>query len=169
MKRRLRLKVDSMQNSNSLIFYGKTFKELEKTVNSFPVPYISSQYLTEKNMDQSLANNEKLELTHEKFYEEAMKTYMDFSKKIKEDGSPLSALNIFKDNLNAMRKKYDDVSTSQIHKTFFTSRDIENVKRVLNTEKFFYDEKIKVLDVLIDWTIKNQTEGQDNKEPNFDL
>ena len=169
MKRRLRLKVDSMQNSNSLIFYGKTFKELEKTVNSFPVPYISSQYLTEKNMDQSLANNEKLELTHEKFYEEAMKTYMEFSKKIKEDGSPLSALNIFKDNLNAMRKKYDDVSTSQIHKTFFTTRDIENVKRVLNTEKFFYDEKIKVLDVLIDWTIKNQTEGQDNKEPNFDL
>ena len=169
MKKRLLLKVDSMQNSNSLIFYGKTFKELEKTVNSFMVPYISSQYLTEKNMDQSLAINEKLDLTHEKFYEEAMKTYMDFSKKIKEDGSPLSALNIFKDNLNAMRKKYDDVSTSQIHKTFFTNKDIENVKRVLNTEKRFYDEKIKVLDVLIDWTIKNQTEGADAKEPDLDL
>ena len=169
MKRRLRLKVDSMQNSNSLIFYGKTFKELEKTVNSFAVPYISSQYLTEKNMDQSLVNNEKIELTHEKFYEEAMKTYMEFSKKINEDGSPLSALNIFKDNLNAMRKKYDDVTTSQIHKTFFTQKDIDNVKRILNTEKYIYDERLKVLDVLIDWTIKNQTEAQDKKEPNFDL
>ena len=167
MKRRLRLKVDSMQNSNALIFYGKTFKEMEKTVNTFSVPYISSQYLTEKNLDQSFAINEKIELVHEKFYEEAMKTYMDFSKKIHEDGSPLSALNIFKDNLNAMRKKYDDVTTSQIHKAFFTNRDIENVKRILNTEKFFYDEKIRILDTLIDWTIKNQTEGADKE--NFDL
>ena len=171
MRRRLRLKIDSIQNSNSLIFYGRTFKELENTVSTFSVPYISSQYLTEKNMDQSLAINDKIELTHEKFYEEAMKTYMDFSKKIKEDGSPLSALNLFKDNLNAMRKKYDDVTTSQIHKTFFTRKDIENVKRVLNTEKRFYDEKMKILDTLIDWTIKNQTktDEKDEKEPNFDL
>ena len=171
MRRRLRLKVDTIQNSNSFIFYGRTFKELENTVSTFSVPYISSQYLTEKNMDQSLAINDKIELTHEKFYEEAMKTYMDFSKKIKEDGSPLSALNIFKDNLNAMRKKYDDVTTSQIHKTFFTRKDIENVKRVLNTEKRFYDEKMKILDTLIDWTIKNQTktDEKDEKEPNFDL
>ena len=171
MRRRLRLKVDTIQNSNSLIFYGRTFKELENTVSTFSVPYISSQYLTEKNMDQSLAINDKIELAHEKFYEEAMKTYMDFSKKIKEDGSPLSALNIFKDNLNAMRKKYDDVTTSQIHKTFFTRNDIENVKRVLNTEKRFYDEKMKILDTLIDWTIKNQTktDEKDEKEPNFDL
>ena len=161
MKRRLRLKVDSMQNSNSLIFYGKTFKELEKTVNSFPVPYISSQYLTEKNMDQSLVNNEKIELTHEKFYEEAMKTYMEFSKKINEDGSPLSALNIFKDNLNAMRKKYDDVTTSQIHKTFFTQKDIDNVIRILSTEKRFYDEKMKIIDVLIDYTINNKTNSDE--------
>ena len=171
MRRRLRLKIDSIQNSNSLIFYGRTFKELENTVSTFSVPYISSQYLTEKNMDQSLAINDKIELAHEKFYEEAMKTYMDFSKKIKEDGSPLSALNIFKDNLNAMRKKYDEVSTSQIHKTFFSKKDIENVKRVLNTEKRFYDEKMKILDTLIDWTIKNQTktDEKDEKEPNFDL
>ena len=171
MRRRLRLKVDTIQNSNSLIFYGRTFKELENTVSTFSVPYISSQYLTEKNMDQSLAINDKIELTHEKFYEEAMKTYMDFSKKIKEDGSPLSALNIFKDNLNAMRKKYDDVTTSQIHKTFFTRKDIENVKRVLNTEKRLYDEKMKILDTLIDWTIKNQTktDEKDENEPNFDL
>ena len=171
MKRRLRLKIDPMQNSNSLVFYGRTFKELEKTVNSFSVPYISPLYLQEKNLDQSLAINDKIELAHEKFYEEAMKTYMDFSKKIKEDGSPLSALNIFKDNLNAMRKKYDEVSTSQIHKTFFTRKDIENVKRVLDTEKKFYDEKMKILDTLIDWTIKNQTktDEKDEKEPNFDL
>ena len=160
MKRRLRLKVQTGQNSNSLIFYGKTFKELENTVNSFLVPYVSSQYLTEKNMDQSLAINEKIDLAHEKFYEEAMKTYMDFSKKIKQDGTPLSALYIFKDNLNAMRKKYDDVSTSQIHKTFFTQKDIENVKRVINLEKRFYDEKMKVLDVLIDYTINNKTDTE---------
>ena len=171
MKRRLRLKIDPMQNSNSLVFYGRTFKELEKTVNTFSVPYISPLYLQEKNLDQSLAINDKIELAHEKFYEEAMKTYMDFSKKIKEDGSPLSALNIFKDNLNAMRKKYDEVSTSQIHKTFFTRRDIENVKRVLDTEKKFYDEKMKIIDTLIDWTIKNQTKTneKDENEPNFDL
>ena len=166
----MRLKVESAQNSNALIFYGKTFKEMENTVGNFLVPYISSQYLTEKNLDQSLAIQDKIDLTHEKFYEEAMKTYMDFSKKIKEDGSPLSALNIFKDNLMAMRKKYDDVTTSQIHKTFFTNKDIENVKRVLNLEKKIYDEKLKVLDTLIDWTIKNQTEGNKKEdEPNFDL
>ena len=161
MKRRLRLKIDAGQNSGSLIYYGRTFKELENSVNTFQVPYISSQYLTEKNMDQSLAINEKLDLAHEKFYEEAMKTYMDFSKKIKQDGSPLSALYIFKDNLMAMRKKYDEVSTSQIHKAFFTMRDIENVKRIINLEKRFYDEKMKVLDVLIDYTINNKTDTEE--------
>jgi hypothetical protein len=158
--RRLMIKIDSMQNSNILIYYGKTFKELENSVNSFQVPYISSQYLTEKNMDQSLAINEKIDLAHEKFYEEAMKTYMDFSKKIKQDGSPLSALYIFKDNLMAMRKKYDEVSTSQIHKAFFTMRDIENVKRIINLEKRFYDEKMKVLDEMIGYTIQYKTDAK---------
>ena len=169
--RNLLLKVDSMQNSNMLVFYGKTFKEYENTVNSFLVPYVSSVYLTERNLDQNLANNEKIDLAREKFYEEAMKTYMEFSKKIKEDGSPLSALNIFKGNLKALRKKYDEVSTSQIHKTFFTLTDIENIKRVLSTEMRFYDEKMKVLDVLIDYTINNQTKNgtDDEKEPNLDL
>jgi hypothetical protein len=170
--RKLLLKIDSLQNSNLLCFYGKTFKESENTVNNFLVPYISSLYLTERNLDQSLANNEKIDLAREKFYEEAMKTYMEFSKKIKEDGSPLSALNIFKGNLQALRKKYDEVSTSQIHKTFFTLKDIENIKRVLSTEMRFYDEKMKVLDVLIDYTIKNQTKNEtedDEKDPNLDL
>ena len=170
--RKLLLKIDSLQNSNLLTFYGKTFKESENTVNNFLVPYISSLYLTERNLDQSLANNEKIDLAREKFYEEAMKTYMEFSKKIKEDGSPLSALNIFKGNLKALRKKYDEVSTSQIHKTFFTLKDIENIKRVLSTEMRFYDEKMKVLDVLIDYTIKNQTKNEtedDEKAPNLDL
>jgi hypothetical protein len=160
-----------LQNSNLLCFYGKTFKESENTVNNFLVPYISSLYLTERNLDQSLANNEKIDLAREKFYEEAMKTYMEFSKKIKEDGSPLSALNIFKGNLQALRKKYDEVSTSQIHKTFFTLKDIQNVQRVLNTEMKFYDEKMKVIDVLIDYTINNNTKKneEDDKEPDLEL
>ena len=58
-KRRLRLKINTMQNSNMLIFYGRTFEELKNTVNNFMIPYISSQYLTEKNLDQSLAIQEK--------------------------------------------------------------------------------------------------------------
>ena len=160
-KRRLRLKVNNMQNSNMLIFYGRTFNELKNTVNSFLIPYVSSQYLTEKNMDQNLAIQDKLDLTHEKFYEEAMDTYMKFSKKIKQDGSPLSALYIFMDNLKALRKKYDEVTTSQIHKTFFTQKDIDNVIRILSTEKRFYDEKMKIIDVLIDYTINNKTNSDE--------
>jgi hypothetical protein len=170
--RRLMVKIDSMQNSNMLIFYGKTFKELENTVNNFMVPYISSAYLTERNMDQSWADNNKIDLVKEKFYEEAMPKYMEFSKKIKEDGSPLSALRIFMGNLKALRKKYDEVSTSTLHKTFFTLKDIENVKRILETEKRFYDEKMKVIDVLIDYTINNNTKKSDEeetKDPDLDL
>ena len=170
--RKLMVKILSMQNSNMLIFYGKTFKELDNTVNSFLVPYISPLYLTERNLDQSLAKNDKIDLVHEKFYEEAMPTYMEFSKKIKEDGSPLSALRIFMGNLKALRKKYDEVTTSKLHKTFFTLKDVENVKRILNTEMRFYDEKMKVIDVLIDYNINNNTkknEEDDEKEPNLDL
>ena len=170
--RKLMVKILSMQNSNMLIFYGKTFKELDNTINSFLVPYISPLYLTERNLDQSLAKNDKIDLVHEKFYEEAMPTYMEFSKKIKEDGSPLSALRIFMGNLKALRKKYDEVTTSKLHKTFFTLKDVENVKRILNTEMRFYDEKMKVIDVLIDYTINNNTkknEEDDEKEPNLDL
>ena len=168
--RKLMVKIMTMQNSNMLIFYGKTFKELDNTVNNFLVPYISPLYLTERNLDQGLAKGDKIDLVHEKFYEEAMPTYMDFSKKIKEDGSPLSALRIFMGNLKALRKKYDEVTTSQLHKTFFTLKDVENVKRILNTEMRFYDEKMKVIDVLIDYTINNNTKKEENeKEPDLDL
>lgn len=169
--RKLMVKIMTMQNSNMLIFYGKTFKELDNTVNNFLVPYISPLYLTERNLDQGLAKGDKIDLVHEKFYEEAMPTYMDFSKKIKEDGSPLSALRIFMGNLKALRKKYDEVTTSQLHKTFFTLKDVENVKRILNTEMRFYDEKMKVIDVLIDYTINNNTKKkeEDEKEPDLDL
>ena len=90
-----------------------------------------------------------------------MDTYMKFSKKIKEDGSPLSALNIFMDNLKAIRKKYDEVTTSQIHKAFFTKKDIDNVLRIINMEKRFYDEKMKIIDVLIDYTINNKTKSDE--------
>ena len=178
--RRLLLKVEKMQNSNMLVFHGQTFKELENTVNSFLVPYISPLYLTERNLDQNLAKNDKIDLAREKFYEEAMPTYMEFSKKIKEDGSPLSALNIFMGNLKALRKKYDEVTTSQIHKTFFTLKDIENIKSVLSTEMRFYDEKMKIIDVLIDYTINNKTKNEsefvknekddkEDDEPDLDL
>lgn len=169
--RKLLLKIDALQNSNLLMFYGKTFKESENTVNSFAVPYLSQQYMNERNIDQKLADNEKIDLVHEKFYEEATPKYIKISKKLKEDGSTLSALNIFMGNLKAIRKKYDEVTTSQIHKTFFTLKDIENVKRVLSTEMRFLDEKMKVVDVLIDYTINNKTknETEDEKEPNLDL
>ena len=173
--RKLMVKINTMQNSNMLIFYGKTFKELDNTVNNFLVPYISPLYLTERNLDQNLAKPDKIDLAHEKFYEEAMPTYMEFSKKIKEDGSPLSALRIFMGNLKALRKKYDEVSTSKLHKTFFTLKDVENVKRILNTEMRFYDEKMKVIDVLIDYTINNKTKNKEEdekekeKEPDLDL
>ena len=169
--RKLMVKIESFQNSNSLIIYGKTFKELENSVGTFLVPYISPLYLNEKNLDQSYAINDKLDLAHEKFYEEAMPKYMEFSKKINEDGSPLSALRIFMGNLKALRKKYDEVTTSKLHKTFFTLKDIQNVQRVLNTEMKFYDEKMKVIDVLIDYTINNNTKKneEDDKEPDLEL
>ena len=68
------------------------------------------------------------------------------------------------------RKKYDEVTTSILHKTFFTLKDVENVKRILNTEMRFYDEKMKVIDVLIDYTINNKTKNENKeKEDNFDL
>ena len=155
--RKLMVKIDTVPNSNMLILYGKTFKELENTINMFMVPYVSPLYLQSKNLPESYANNEKIDLATQKFYEDAMPFYMEFSKKIKEDGSTLSALNIFKDNLVAMRNKYDEITTTQIHKTFFTLKDIENIKRIISVEKRFYDEKMKVLDVLIDYTINNKT------------
>jgi hypothetical protein len=169
-RRKLMVQVNTMQNSNLAIFYGKTFEELSSTVTSFLIPYISPLYLQERNIDQSLALPDKIDLMHEKFYEEAMPKYMQFSKKIKEDGSPLSALNIFMGNLKALRKKYDEVTTSKLHKTFFTLKDVDNVKRILNTEMKVYDEKMKVIDVLIDYTKNNKTKNKDeDKEENFDL
>ena len=76
-------------------------------------------------------------------------------------------------NLKALRKKYDEVTTSKLHKTFFTLKDVDNVKRILNTEMKVYDEKMKVIDVLIDYTKNNKTKNNDedkeDKEENFDL
>ena len=99
----------NISNAMSLVFYGKTFDELNSIVDNFNVPYISSVFLEERGLDQKYANNERLNLANQKFYEEAMPTYMKFSKDIKEDGSPLSALRLFKGNLVSLRKNYDKV------------------------------------------------------------
>lgn len=160
----------NISNSMSLLFYGKTYDSLSNIVDTFSVPIVSAVFIEEMKLDQKLANGERINLVHEKFYEEAMPAYMKFSKEIKEDGSPLSALRLFKGNLVALRKNYDRVTTSDIHKYFFTMQDINSIKRIMSTEKRFYDDKIRILDVLINYTIHNNTDAnKDDEDKNLEL
>ena len=163
----------NMSNTMSLIFYGKTYDCLNNIVDTFNVPIVSAVFIEERKLDQKFANAERINLAHEKFYEEAMPAYMKFSRDLKEDGSALSALRLFKGNLVALRGNYDRVTTSDIHKYFFTMQDIQSIKRIISTEKRFYDDKIKIIDVLINYTIHNNTDNKngikDDEDMNLEL
>lgn len=145
VKDNLTLAMVQMPNSNTLLSNGKVFEENKDYIESFRIALISPVFLKSRNLNIFLANNEMLDMTEKKYYEKAIDSYKEISKLVKEDGSKISALNLFLENIKSIRNEYDKVTYKDLNKYFFKLEYVNNVKSVLDTEKNFLDKKIKEL------------------------
>ena len=96
-----------------------------------------------------MANGEVVDLSLDKYYEVILPTYMELSKLLKEDGSKVSALRLFLENLQSIRGSYDKVTISELYKHFFNIKYVKNIRSVLDTEKFYLDKKIRQMKQVI--------------------
>jgi hypothetical protein len=145
VKDNLTLAMVQMPNSNTLLSNGKVFEENKDLVESFRIAIISLDFLKSKNLNIFLANNEMVDLSEKKYYEKVVDSYKEISKLVKEDGSKISALNLFLENMKCIRDEYDKVTYKDLNKHFFKFEYVNNVKSVLDTEKNYLDKKIKEL------------------------
>jgi hypothetical protein len=145
VKDNLTLAMVQMPNSNTLLSNGKVFEENKDFVESFKIPRISPVFLKKKNLNIFLANNEMVDLSENKYYEQIIDSYKEISKFVKEDGSKFSALNLFLENIKCIRDEYNKITYKDLNKHFFNLEYVNNVKSVLDTEKNYLDKKIKQL------------------------
>ena len=145
VKDNLTLAMVQMPNSNTLLSNGKVFEENKDFVESFRIAQISPVFLKKKNLNIFLSNNEMIDLSEKKYYEKVVESYKEISKVVKENGSKISALNLFLENLKCIREEYNKITYKDLNKHFFKLEYINNVKSVLDTEKNYLDKKIKQL------------------------
>ena len=138
-----------MQNSNSLITYGKIYEENKHYIESFKISKMFPNFIREKNMDPFLASPEIIDISEKNYYKKILPTYTELSVRLKEDGSKPSALRLFLENMQSIRKTYDTITPSVLYKHFFQTKYVLNVKSVLDTEKYYLDKKIREMKILI--------------------
>ena len=147
---KLKMAVVQMTNSGSLITYGKVYEENKNYIENFRIPKISVNFLKIKNLDPMMAaNGDIVDISLQNYYEEIIPIYMDLSKLLKEDGSKVSALRLFQENLLSIRDQYDKVTVSELFKYFYTPKYVNNIRSVLNTEKLYLNKKIREMKQII--------------------
>jgi tetratricopeptide (TPR) repeat protein len=168
----LYLRSGYFSNIKRFILYGETLEKMKDYIEAFNVPVISNMMLDtldQKDRDKAYKLDVNIDLNKKKFYKKALKVYKKLSILKKEDGSDLSAYKLFLKNLELMRENYNSVTTSDIHKEFFYLKDIYNVKRVLDLEKQFLDNKLKVLRKLINGLSRKTDNKKSEERINKDL
>jgi hypothetical protein len=168
-KQKLLLGIVEMTNMASFIVYGKIYEEKKNFLESFKIPIIFPSFLREKNLSPTLYNGETIDLKRKKkFWKKAIPDYMKISKMLKGDGSSLSALKLFLENIEYFRKLYDQVTISSLLRNFFDLKTAQNIKSVLDTEKDFLDQKIRQLQKIISYVSTEDKKGK-KKEFKSDL
>ena len=156
-------------NIKRFILYGETFEKMNDYIESFQIPMISSTMLNNMKQEENKYDfNESIDLNKKKFYKNALKFYKKVSILNKEDGSDLSAYKLFLKNIEIMRANYNYITTSDIHKEFVNIKDIYNVKRVLDLEKKFLDNKLNILREFIG-KLENKNKKKIENKVNKDL
>ena len=153
---KLLLAVVQMTNMGSFITYGKTYDENKNFLESFKIAEISALFLKEKNLNPMLANSNLIDLMKPRFYEDAIPNYIELSKMMKGDGSSVSALKLLIENIESLRRQYDEVTMSVLMKNFFDLKVVENIKSILDTEKNFLDKKLRDLRKILSYVDKEK-------------
>ena len=151
-----------ISNIKRFILYGQTYDKMDNYIDSFDIPMISFKlYKSIVKNDENYDFSNTLDLSKKKFYKKALKAYKELSTLNKEDGSDISAYKLLIKNLEMMKKGYAPITTSDIYKQFVHLNDINNVKRILDFEKRFINEKINAVKKIVDKLIKDNKKNND--------
>ena len=151
-----------ISNIKRFILYGQTYDKMDNYIDSFDIPMISFKlYKSIVKNDENYDFSNTLDLSKKKFYKKALKAYKELSTLNKEDGSDISAYKLLIKNLEMMKKGYAPITTSDIYKQFVHLKDINNVKRILDFEKRFINEKINAVKKIVDKLIKDNKKNND--------
>lgn len=165
---KLIIKAPYLMNSRSFLLFGKTYQKMANYVKDYKISAISETLMRRKGVDVEEYDTEyKVDLLDDKFVEEVIPMYKDFSKKAKEDGSDLSAFGLLYANVKIFRDNLDEINTSHLHSELYQKKDIENVKRILEMEKITLDKGLLKIGGYIE-KLKN-VKVDEKKEKNKDL
>ena len=145
----LSMAVVQMSNSGFFITYGKVFEENKYFVENFRIHKIGQNFLREQKLDPLMATGEIIDITEKNYYEKVIPDYIEISKALKEDGSKASALRLFLENIKSIRESYNKITVSDLFKNFFNAKTVQNIRSVLDTEKYYLDKKIREMKKIV--------------------
>jgi hypothetical protein len=149
------LKSFPIPNGNSLMFYGKTNRNVN-TVQSYSIPIIHPLWISEYNLktkgdklELDDDEDDRVELVGDYFYKKSLNKYKKVCKYIGIDDSDLNAYGVMFENLNRFRKDYLYLNDYMYGKAFYTKRDAINVKRVVDVEKKIISDKVNYVKEIV--------------------
>ena len=142
------MRPNAISNEHRLIFFGETFEELKAKYNTFNIPSLIPNYITDKPVDfdiNSLGPKSRVDLVEIDFYKGLIFVYKKFARLIDEDDSDMGACKLILRYLSRIRDNYDFISHDQIRQVYFRKKDIENVIRIVEGEKMYLEKRIDTL------------------------
>ena len=153
-------------NDHRFIFFGETFEEIKDKVNTFNIPSLIPNYITNKPVDfdiNSLGPKSRIDLVEIDFYKQLIFVYKKFARLIGEDDSDMGACKLILKYITRLKTNYDIISKEKIRKEFYNKKDAENVWRIIDGERSFLERRIDILKIYME----NQKERMKQKK-NYD-
>ena len=160
------MRPNTVSNDHRFIFFGETFEEIKDKFNTFSIPSLIPNFITDKPVDfdiKSLGPKARTDLVEIDFYKPLIFVYKKFAKKIGEDDSDMGACKLILKYITKLKENYELITKEKIRKEFYTQRDIDNVFRIIEGEKMFLERRIDILELYM----KNQEERAKEKK-NYD-
>ena len=142
----------TISNQHRFIFFGETFDEILDKFQSYNVPMVIPQFISEKLIDfdiNSLGEKSRVDLSEIDFYKGMMNVYKKIARMIKADDSEEGACNLILKYIMRIKQNLDFIKYDEIRKAFFKKKDSDNVKRIIDGEKKFLERRISILNIYI--------------------
>lgn len=142
----------AISNQHRFIFFGETFDEILDKFQSYNIPTVIPQFISDKIFDfdiDSLGEKARVDLSEIDFYKGMINIYRKIARIIKEDDSEEGACNLILRYIKRIKQNLEFISYDDIRKAFFNKRDFDNVKRIIDGEKKFLDRRISLLNIHI--------------------
>ena len=156
----------AISNDHRFIFYGETFDEIKDKIQTFNIPSLIPNYITDKPVDfniESLGPKARVDLIEIDFYKPIIFVYKKFARLIGEDDSDMNACSLMLKYITRLRDNYEIISKDKIRSEFLREKDVENVWRIIDGEKQLLNRRIEILKIYM----KNQEERAKQKK-NYD-